>query len=271
MEIKEQSIHTGRCRVSWLEAGAGWPVILIHPFPLGADMWRPQLEHVPAGCRFIAPNLRGFGQTELLAPDGGPITMDDYASDISTLLDCLKIEDATIGGLSMGGYVTFALHRMSPDRFSAMILADTRSQVDMPQELEGRANLRKLLAAQGPPAVADQMIPKWLAQSARRDTPAAADEVRAMIESTPPAAIDAAIVAVMGRPDSTPGLADISCATLVIVGEHDEITPAAMAEAMHRAIPRSTMAVIAGAGHLSNLDQPAAFSRVLEDFLISHL
>jgi pimeloyl-ACP methyl ester carboxylesterase len=71
-------------------------------------MWRPQLEHVPAGCRFIAPNLRGFGQTELLAPEGGPITMDDYASDVSTLLDCLKIEDATIGGLSMGGYVTFA-------------------------------------------------------------------------------------------------------------------------------------------------------------------
>jgi pimeloyl-ACP methyl ester carboxylesterase len=83
--------------------------------------------------------------------------------------------------------------------------------------------------------------------------------------------IDAAIGAMMERPDSTPDLAGISCATLVVVGEHDEITPLADADAMHRAIPRSTLAVIPHAGHLSNLEQPAVFSQVLADFLVSHL
>jgi pimeloyl-ACP methyl ester carboxylesterase len=75
----------------------------------------------------------------------------------------------------------------------------------------------------------------------------------------------------MGRPDSTPGLSRISCPTIVIVGEHDEITPPAESEAMHRAIARSTLCVIPGAGHLSNLEQPAAFSRGLADFLLARL
>jgi pimeloyl-ACP methyl ester carboxylesterase len=75
----------------------------------------------------------------------------------------------------------------------------------------------------------------------------------------------------MGRPDSTPGLSSISCSTLVIVGELDEITPPAEAEAMHRAIARSTLCVIPGAGHLSSLEQPAPFSRGLADFLLARL
>jgi 3-oxoadipate enol-lactonase len=75
----------------------------------------------------------------------------------------------------------------------------------------------------------------------------------------------------MGRPDSTTGLPAIACATLVVVGEQDAITPPAESEAMHRAISRSTLCVIPGAGHLSNLEQPQAFSRALADFLPGRL
>jgi pimeloyl-ACP methyl ester carboxylesterase len=91
-----------------------------------------------------------------------------------------------------------------------------------------------------------------------------------MIEGSAPAAIDAAIGALMGRPDSTPGLSSIACPAIVVVGERDEITPVADAEAMQRAIARSTLCVIPGAGHLSNLEQPAAFNRALTTFLNKH-
>jgi len=89
-------METDRGRIAWLEAGAGWPVILLHAFPLSADMWRPQLERVPEGWRFIAPHFRGFGRS--LPPKGGrstinyminqtDMTIDDYAADVFCLMD----------------------------------------------------------------------------------------------------------------------------------------------------------------------------------------
>jgi 3-oxoadipate enol-lactonase len=256
---------TPRGEMAWLEAGAGWPMVLIHAFPLCADMWRPQLDAVPDGWRFIAPDLRGFGCGPRVT---ATMTMDDYALDVSELLDGLGIDKAAIGGLSMGGYVTFALFRKEPARFSGMVLADTRPQADTPQGREGRLQLRAVLTKQGPPGVAEQMLPKLL--SANAATTAVRD-VRVMIESADPDGIDAAIGALMHRPDSTPDLARIACPTLVAVGEADAITPLADAEAMQRAIPRSTLTVIQGAGHLSSIEQPGAFSLVLGDYLRSAL
>jgi 3-oxoadipate enol-lactonase len=269
MDIRERSIETARRRLTWLEAGTGRPVVLLHAFPLTAEMWRRQLEAVPDGWRFIAPDLRGFGR---FLPDGGrAVTLDDYAADVFALIDALALDEAVIGGLSMGGYVTFAMHRLQPARFTGMVLADTRPQADSVASREGRVQLRARLARDGPRGVAEQMLPKLLGEAARRGSGDALRHTRAMIEGSAPEAIDAAIVALMGRPDSTPGLSRIACPTLVIVGEEDEITPRDEAEAMQRAIARSALCVIPGAGHLSNLEQPAAFSRGLADFLLARL
>jgi 3-oxoadipate enol-lactonase len=268
MRINERSMEIDGRRLTFLEAGAGWPLVLLHAFPLKAEMWRPQLERVPEGWRFIAPDLRGFGRAD--AP-GGKMTMDDYAADVLSLMDGLELDDAVIGGLSMGGYVSFAMYRLAPSRFTGLILADTRSQADTPQALEGRVRLREVLAKDGPAGVAAQTLPKLLGETTLRERPDVVRQARALIESASPEAIDAAIGALMARPDSTPGLDAISCATLVLVGELDEITPTVEAEAMQRAIGRSTLSVIPGAGHLSSLEQPEVFSRGLRDFLLSHL
>ena len=251
--------------MGWLEAGEGWPLVLVHGFPLRADLWRPQLESVPEGWRFIAPNLRGFGAGPPLDPPAG---MDEYAQDLDALLDALEIDSAAIGGVSMGGYVTFALFRLAPARFTAMILADTRPQADTPAGREARAQMRTLLAEQGPRGVAGQMLPKLLSSNAASAT---RDTLQRMIESLDPQAIDAAIVALMDRPDSTPDLARINVPTLIVVGEHDALTPVSDSEAMHRAIGRSTLVVIPDAGHMASLEQPVAFSRALADFLGSAL
>ena len=92
-----------------------------------------------------------------------------------------------------------------------------------------------------------------------------------MIESCDPRAIDAAIDALLNRPDATPDLPRITSATLIVVGEEDTVTPRADAEALEHGIPRSRLTVIPGAGHLSNLEQPEAFSRALADFLLARL
>jgi pimeloyl-ACP methyl ester carboxylesterase len=257
MQVRERRMRTARRDASWLEAGAGWPVVLLHAFPLNADMWRPQLQRVPQGWRFIAPDLR--------YPAPG---LDAYAADVLDLLDCLEIDDAVIAGLSMGGYLAFAMHRLAATRFSGLVLADTRAQADTPEQRQARQRMREVLASGGPPAIADQMLPKLLSTHADA---ALVGEVRRLIEGGDPAAIDAAIVAMIGRPDSTGDLPRISCATLVVTGELDTVTPPADAEMMQRAIPRSTLTVIRGAAHLANLEQPEPFSKALADFLLASL
>ena len=246
--------------VRYFEAGSGRPLLLIHAFPYNAEMWRPQLAQVPDGWRFVAPDLRGFGGT---LDEGTPaLTLDDHADDLLGFLDALEIDSPVVGGLSMGGYITFALFRRAPERIAGMVLADTRPQVDSPDGRRGRQALLDLLHSRGVGAVADDLLGKQLGQTTLRERPEVAAEVRRLIESSSPRAIEAAVTALLSRPDSTPDLARIRCPTLVIVGAEDTITPPADAEAMYLALG-SVLVVIPGAGHVSNLEAPGAFNAAL--------
>ena len=270
----EYMISESRARIDgrtirYLEAGSGWPVVLIHAFPLHADMWRPQLERVPEGWRFIAPDMRGFGPDAVAQPDHP--TLDCMAGDVSRLLDTLGIDSAVIGGLSMGGYITLALFRAAPERFSSMILADTKAQPDTPEGLDARRQMIALAREHGARAVADSMLPKLLGPSAVKRRPSLATDVRTMIEGASVPGIVGAIEAMMGRPDSRPDLTHISCPTLVIVGEEDVLTPVSDAAEMQNQIVRSRLVILPEAGHVSNLEAPDGFALAMSDFLASNL
>ena len=270
----EEMIRESRARVDgrtirYLEAGSGWPVVLIHAFPLHADMWRPQLERVPEGWRFIAPDMRGFGPDAVAQPQQP--TLDCMATDVNLLLDALGIDSAVIGGLSMGGYITLALFRRAPERFSSMILADTKAQEDTSEGLAARREMIELARAHGAQAVADSMLPKLLGPSAVKRRPNLATAVRTMIEGASVAGIVGAIEAMMGRPDSRPDLSHISCPTLVIVGEEDVPTPVSDAADMQNQIARSRLVILPEAGHLSNLEAPDGFALAISDFLVSNM
>jgi alpha-beta hydrolase superfamily lysophospholipase len=116
MTIRERHMDTRLGRMAWLEAGAGWPVVLLHGFPLNAGMWRPQLERVPEGSRFIAPDFPGFGRSEPRRVPGNGLGL--YAAAVGDLMDALELDDAVIAGLSMGGYVAFEMYRQLPGRFA---------------------------------------------------------------------------------------------------------------------------------------------------------
>jgi pimeloyl-ACP methyl ester carboxylesterase len=167
----------------------------------------------------------------------------------------------------MGGYVTFALFRRAPRFFRGMILADTRPQADTPEGIEGRKRMLGLLESGGASAVADEMLPKLLGDTTRRERPEVADRVRALIRSSSTPAIAGMIEALMTRADSTPVLRSIHCPTLVVVGDQDTITPPALSREMHQAIARSELEVLAGVGHLANIENPTAFNAALARFL----
>jgi 3-oxoadipate enol-lactonase len=239
-------------------------LVLLHGFPLNARMWEDQLALADGGWRVLAPQLRGV--------DGGSqdpraTSVDDYAGDVIDLLDALHIDEAVIGGLSMGGYVTFAMFRHAPSYFRGMLLADTRPQADTPEGVEGRKRMLALVAEKGPAALVDEMLPKLLAESTRNLHGEIVERVRALALANSADAIAWALTALMTRPDSTPLLAKIHCPTLILVGEGDILTPPAVSREMHAGIAGSQLVVITDAGHLTNIEQPAAFNSALSRFL----
>jgi pimeloyl-ACP methyl ester carboxylesterase len=239
-------------------------LILLHAFPLNARMWEPQLALAGQGWHVIAPHVRGVdGGT-----DGRPVTsIDDYAGDLIDLLDGLHIDDAVFCGLSMGGYLAFALLRHAPSYVRGLILADTRPQADTPEGLAGRRKMLDLVRANGPSAVADEMIPKLLGETSRATRPAVVERVRALTVANSSESIAGAIHALMSRPDSTPLLLTIHVPTLIVVGEEDTVTPPALSDEMHAQIAGSELVRIPQAGHLSSLERTDAFNAALTSFL----
>jgi 3-oxoadipate enol-lactonase len=262
--------HRGR-RISYLETSQPGPgpshaLLLLHAFPLCADMWEPQLAAVPPGWRFVAPDLRGFGQSDPGGTDQ-PASVDDYADDVAALLDALEIDRAVVAGLSMGGYAAFALLRRQPARVSALVLADTRAEADGDTARAARDAMVETLAAGGPAAVFEQMQPGLLGETTRATRPAVVERARSLALAQPPDGLRRGIERLKSRPDSTPLLAAIACPTLVVVGEEDRITTPDVARGLHDRIAGSRFAVVREAGHLSNLERPEEFNRVLLGFL----
>src|SRR3954451_1641176 len=143
-------------------------LVLIHAFPMNARMWEGQLGYAEEGWRVIAPQLRGFDGA---AGDPPAASVDDYAGDIIDLLDGLHVHEAVIAGLSMGGYIAFAMFRHAPRYFRGLVLADTRSQADAPVAAQARDDMRALVQSTGAAAVAEQMLPRLLGETTRRERP----------------------------------------------------------------------------------------------------
>ncbi|HKT79946.1 MAG TPA: alpha/beta fold hydrolase [Vicinamibacterales bacterium] len=239
-------------------------LVLVHAFPLNAEMWRPQLALAERGWRVIAPDLRGMGESPA---DRTVERMDDYVGDLVDLLDGLHVERAVIGGLSLGGYVTLALFKHVPSYFTGMILADTRPQADTAEGIEGRKKMLALLAQDGVQGVIEQMLPKLLGETTRRERPEISEAIRRVARENHPEGVAGALRAMMTRADSTGLLASIRCPTLIIVGSDDVLTPPELSRGMHEAIPGSTLQVIEGAGHLSNCERSERFNEVVGEFL----
>ena len=251
-------------RLAYAEQGPtnGPALLFIHGYPLSRELWAAQMRGLSKDHHCLAPDLRGFGASEGTAQ----VTMDDYARDALILLDHLDIERAVIAGLSMGGYVVMAMWRMAPSRFRGLILADTRAEADSAAGKQGRDAAIASLPDQGVQGVVDGMLPKLLAPD-NLQKPQLKRRARAVMIRATTIGCAAALAAMRDRPDSTGTLAHITVPALVIVGEHDVITPPSAAENMAQILSDSRLAVIPGAGHLSPLENARAFNVAVRRFL----
>jgi len=244
--------------------GKGPAVLFVHGYPLDRTIWAHQVASLE-GFRRIAPDLRGMGQSD--APDLG-YSMGMYAADLAALLDTLEVDQVVLCGLSMGGYVAFEFLRRWPERVRGLVLLDTRAGPDSAEGKRARDAAAAVARERGAEAIAGAMLSQVLAAETTTRLPEMAERVRALMAATPVAGVVGALAAMRDRPDSTPLLPTLTdLPTLVIVGEHDELTPPEQARAMAGAIPRARLVVVPGAAHLPPLERPDETTRMLREFL----
>lgn len=246
--------------------GIGLPVIFLHAFPLNRSMWDLQLRTLLDEQRFrlVALDWRGFGASGI---DATISTMELLADDVAALMDALGMQQAVLCGLSMGGYVAFAFTRKYPQRLRALILADTRPEADSDEVKASREQVAEIALTQGVEAIANLQVPRLLAASTREQRLEVEVSVRQMIDAATPQGIAAAARGMARRVDSTDMLAQITCPTLVLVGEEDSVTPPNVAQAYAAKIAGAQYIVIPQAGHLSNIEQPHIFTEHIQQFL----
>jgi pimeloyl-ACP methyl ester carboxylesterase len=171
-----------------------------------------------------------------------------------------------LAGLSMGGYVSFEILRQAPERIAKLILLDTSAQPETPKQTEQRRAQAELARNGRLGEVIDMLFPRWV-HARRWSDESLRRIVRTMAQEVGADGFIRQQTAIMGRPDSRIGLAAIRCPTLVIVGDGDLLTPPERAEEIANGIRGARIAVIRDSGHLSTLEQPAAVTRAMAEFL----
>jgi pimeloyl-ACP methyl ester carboxylesterase len=264
-----KNVDIGDVRLNVDVRGAGRPLLFVHGFPLDHSMWLAQLDEFSRlGYRTIAPDLRGFGRSELGA---GPVTMARYADDLNRLLDALGVtEPIDYCGLSMGGYIGWQFWSRFASRLVGLVQCDTRAVADTPQGKIGRAELADRVTKIGAQAAADAMMPKLFGPDAARLAADRVERTRRAILDNPTAGICEALSGMAERPDVTPLLPQIRTPTLLVAGEHDGISTPDEMRGIAAQIPNAQFAVIPAAGHMSPLENPSAFNAALKSFLDRH-
>ena len=264
--------------IAFIDQGSGPVLLLVHGFPLDHSMWDAQIEAFAEQYRTVAVDLRGFGQSGV--GDDDVVEMRQFADDLAALLDSLGIEEPVfLAGLSMGGYVAFEFALKWPQRLRGLILCDTKAMNDTPEVAAERHEAARRVLQDGPASLVESMMPRLFAESPVAESPVAespvverpqlVDSLRRVMMETDRRAIAATALGMARRPDIRPLLERIECPTLVIVGQHDAISPVEEMRAIADGISGSQFVEIAGSGHMSPMEKPHEFNAAVLEFMSS--
>jgi len=238
--------------------GPASPILFLHGVGSDKSVWHPQLAYFGAKRRAIAIDYPGYGESE---PRDGA-TRDDFALAALATLDALGIERAHICGLSLGGVVAIAMHALAPGRCASLVLADSFAV-----HPEGQAIFDRSTAASRTMTMrqlAEARAPSLLGAAASEAVKSEVIETMGRID---PAAYRLGSQAVW-LADQQDRAASIAVPTLVLVGDEDRITPPSLSRALADLVGSAArLETIAQAGHLANLEQPAAFNRAVDNFI----
>ncbi len=237
-------------------------IVFFHAFPLNSEMWKDQIAALSATHRCLAVDLPGYSGSPLPTH---AVTFEHYVDHVISYLEKAGVKKSIFCGLSMGGYLALRLFDRAPELCSALILCDTKAGADGNEaKLKRAAGVKSLIADRE--AYATGQFKALIGESNLPN-----ESIKARFESIVSKnhtdGIAAGLVAMATRNDSTETLSKIKVPTLIIVGKEDQVTPLTEAELLNQGISGSKLVVIEKAGHLSNLENPAAFNEAVSKFI----
>jgi 3-oxoadipate enol-lactonase len=233
-------------------------IVLIHSLAMDRRFWQPVVERLADHAAVLTYDCRGHGESD---KPPGPYTVELFADDLADLLDHVGWPSAVVAGASMGGCIALAFAAAYPTRTAGLGLIDTTAWygTEAPKQWAERAS-RAATAGMG--ALVEFQTTRWFGDAFRRQRPDVVkhcvdvflrNEVAAYVETCN----------MLGAADLRAALPAMTIPTAIIVGEEDYATPVAMAEAMHQAIPGSTLTVLKTARHLTPLEMPDVIAEEL--------
>lgn len=241
----------------------GTPVVLLHGFPLDRRVFEGVAVELARHRPVVNVDLPGFGRSTI----DHDFTLADLARGVEALTRQLGLKKFAIAGLSMGGYVTLAYHRLFPETLAAVVLVDTKASADTPEARTNRDRMADIARQEGSETIAKLMYPKMLSPGTVERAPQLGDTLMGIMKSCPAQTIARACIAMRDRPDHTPDLAAMAAPLLMITGEDDAITPVDVGQAVATAARDGTFVKITSAGHMAPLEQPAAVAAAVQAFL----
>jgi pimeloyl-ACP methyl ester carboxylesterase len=190
---------------------------------------------------------------------------DDTIAGIARRILAVAPSRFRLAGLSMGGYIALEIMRQAPERVTKLALLDTSARPETPEQTERRGKLIGLAEAGRFPEVNDFLWP-YLVDASRQKDASLRAEIDKMAEETGAEAFIRQERAIMSRADSRPTLGAITCPTLMIVGDCDQLTPPAHADEIAKGIKGAKLVTLAGCGHMSTMEKPEEVTKLLVDF-----
>jgi pimeloyl-ACP methyl ester carboxylesterase len=247
----------GKNSLAYERIGRGVPLVLIHGFPFDHSIWDEIVPLLQNDFDLILPDLRGFGESD--APDSAS-TMADFAADIASLLDHLKIESAFLAGHSMGGYVSLAFADAYPSRVRGLALIASQAAADVPERKLGRYNQARQIAEDGIGETVAGMTPKLSADVRVQKV------VHDLMRKQKPAAYIGSLKAMAERADTMSVLEKNSFPVLLIHGDADGLIPLERAREIKSKVPRAQLVELSGNGHMPMMESPQQVANSLKIF-----
>ncbi|HWQ10365.1 MAG TPA: alpha/beta hydrolase, partial [Holophaga sp.] len=248
--------------VGYTDEGVGMSLLFVHGFPLDRTMWSRQVGAFRTGFRVIAPDLRGFGESEATE---GPVSMSSYAEDLHGLLWHLNAGPVILAGHAMGGYIALAFASAFPREVRGLVLVSTKSGPDTSGTAAEQRALAEHVRSAGLLDLSASLAPRML--SAWNADGEMAASLRSIMAASRPEGIISALLGMAERPDARPALRHIQARTLVIAGANDALAPLSDSEALMMAIPGAQLRIIPRAGHLVAWEEPESFNEALWTWL----
>jgi pimeloyl-ACP methyl ester carboxylesterase len=259
-------IEVGGLRIAFERVGAGAPLVLLHGALGDSRNWRRQLEELSDEFTIVAWDAPGCGRS---SDPPETFRLPDYADCLAAFVDALRLERPHVLGLSFGGGLALELYRRKPALPRTLVLASAYAgwAGSLPPEVVAERLETGLREAELPP---ERLVPGWLSDLLRDDAPAElAEEIVAVMSE-----FHSVGLRVMARSFAEADLRDvlphIKVPTLLLYGDADKRSPLFVGAELHRQIQASTLVVIPGVGHMTNMEAPSQFNTEVRNFLHSH-